>query len=56
MILRNNFFFLKAKAAGSKMKDFEDAFTGNEEVKTIREEVENFSRKFPMPGFDTHDL
>jgi len=41
---------------GKLMKDFEPALPGNQDLHHLREEVETFSRKFPMPGFDTTGL
>lgn len=41
---------------GKALKDFEPALNGNADIKALREEVEHFSRSFPMPGFDVTGL
>ena len=35
---------------GKQMKDFEPALKSDEEVKKLREDVEAFSKNFPIPG------
>eukprot|EP00331_Platyophrya_macrostoma_P024624 CAMPEP_0176436900 /NCGR_PEP_ID=MMETSP0127-20121128/18270_1 /TAXON_ID=938130 /ORGANISM="Platyophrya macrostoma, Strain WH" /LENGTH=461 /DNA_ID=CAMNT_0017820361 /DNA_START=61 /DNA_END=1446 /DNA_ORIENTATION=- len=37
---------------GKQVKDFVAALPTNEDLKTLRAEVEAFATKFPMPGFD----
>jgi glycine hydroxymethyltransferase len=37
---------------GKLLKDFVVALENNEEIKSLRAEVQAFSHKFPMPGFD----
>jgi len=41
---------------GKALKDFEPALPGHPDILKLREDVEAFSRKFPMPGFDTTGL
>jgi glycine hydroxymethyltransferase len=36
--------------SGKALKDFLPLLEANEDVKTLRSEVENFSKTFPMPG------
>ena len=46
---------IQAKS-GPKLKDFEAALVGDEEVKAIKEEVNRFATGFPMPGFETEGM
>jgi len=47
---------VQAKAGSKLMKDFVAALEGNEDVATLRKEVEAFATSFPFPGFDVKDL
>jgi len=38
------------------IKEFEAAMVGNKRAHHIKEEVEKFARKFPMPGFDVSEM
>ncbi|KAL0246241.1 hypothetical protein GEMRC1_007453 [Eukaryota sp. GEM-RC1] len=38
------------KTAGPKMKDFEKSIKGNSQVASLKSEVMNYARKFPIPG------
>jgi len=38
------------ETSGKLLKDFKDAFEKNEDLKTLKREVEQFSKKFPLPG------
>eukprot|EP00732_Lithocolla_globosa_P004440 Lithocolla_globosa_v1_NODE_4098_length_1511_cov_47.152473.p1 type:complete len:472 gc:universal NODE_4098_length_1511_cov_47.152473:1428-13(-) len=42
--------------SGKKLVDFLAALDGNAEIKELAKDVEAFSRKFPMPGFDPTGL
>eukprot|EP00518_Triparma_eleuthera_P004284 CAMPEP_0182461686 /NCGR_PEP_ID=MMETSP1319-20130603/6187_1 /TAXON_ID=172717 /ORGANISM="Bolidomonas pacifica, Strain RCC208" /LENGTH=472 /DNA_ID=CAMNT_0024661005 /DNA_START=13 /DNA_END=1431 /DNA_ORIENTATION=- len=42
--------------SGPKLKDFEAALVGNEEVLAIKKEVNEFATSFPMPGFETEGM
>lgn len=42
--------------SGRVLKDFALAVPGNEDIKKLRDEVENFAVTFPMPGFDGPSL
>lgn len=44
------------QSSGKKIKDFEAALPAHEGIHSLREEVQKFSRKFYMPGFDTSGL
>ena len=35
-----------------KVVDFEKLFEKNEKLQKLKQEVEDFAKKFPMPGFD----
>jgi glycine hydroxymethyltransferase len=43
-------------STGKFIKDFVVALDTNAEVKALKEEVEAFARKFPMPGFDPSSI
>lgn len=38
--------------SGKKLKDFEALLPGNEDLKALRSDVEEFAMQFNMPGFD----
>jgi len=38
--------------SGPKLKDFVKLLDGDEDIKSLREKVNQFTVKFPMPGFD----
>ncbi|KAJ3296005.1 Serine hydroxymethyltransferase, cytosolic [Borealophlyctis nickersoniae] len=40
------------KSTGKMIKDFVVALENNADVKALKQEVEQFARSFPMPGFD----
>lgn len=46
------------KISGSKLAEFNKVVEENAEIKTkihnLKEEIENFSRTFPLPGFDQY--
>uniref|UniRef100_A0A7S3EC96 Serine hydroxymethyltransferase n=1 Tax=Rhodosorus marinus TaxID=101924 RepID=A0A7S3EC96_9RHOD len=44
------------EVSGKKLKDFENAMVGNEELAALREEVEAFASGFDMPGFDVAEM
>eukprot|EP00796_Vickermania_ingenoplastis_P009044 gene9044-6345_t len=48
--------FLKPGVKVVKLKDFTDAVAASAAVKQLREDVEAFATKFPMPGFDANAL
>jgi hypothetical protein len=41
---------------GDKLVDFKAAFEGNEAAKVLRTDVEAYSKRFPMPGFESSKL
>lgn len=44
------------KESGPKLVDFEKKLPENEELKKLKQEVEAFAKKFPMPGFDVKSM
>lgn len=46
------------KISGPKLADFNKVLDENKEVQAkvnkLKEEIENFSRSFPLPGFETY--
>ena len=42
--------------SGKQLKDFAAALDKHPDIAALRGDVEAFAAKFPMPGFDTHDL
>ena len=40
------------KEHGKLLKDFNKVLVGNKDIKNLKVEVEKFSAKFDMPGFD----
>jgi len=42
--------------SGPKLKDFIALLAGSEELKSIRSDVNAFTTKFPMPGFDPKEM
>mmetsp|Transcript_17373 Transcript_17373/g.48985 ORF Transcript_17373/g.48985 Transcript_17373/m.48985 type:complete len:476 (+) Transcript_17373:117-1544(+) len=44
------------EATGPKLKDFIPALVDNEDIKTLRAEVNAFATTFPMPGFDPKEM
>ena len=40
------------KEHGKLLKDFKKGLAGNKDIKNMKAEVEKFSAKFHMPGFD----
>jgi len=48
----------EVKAKTDKLKDFKENLVKDEttlaQMKALRDEVEEFASKFPMPGFDEH--
>ncbi|CAG8585262.1 9067_t:CDS:2 [Ambispora gerdemannii] len=47
---------IQDKAASKLMKDFVVACQDNDEISTLKNEVETFATSFPMPGFDPTSL
>ncbi|CAG8609787.1 3698_t:CDS:2 [Ambispora leptoticha] len=47
---------IQDKASSKLMKDFVVACQDNEEISTLKNEVETFATSFPMPGFDPTSL
>jgi glycine hydroxymethyltransferase len=49
---------VEVKSKTDKLKDFKEFLEKDEktieQLKNLRQEVEAFSSKFPMPGFDEH--
>jgi len=49
---------VEVKGKTDKLKDFKDFLVNDgatvEKLEKLRKEVEKFSRKFPMPGFDNY--
>lgn len=46
----------QARCGSKLLKDFVVALDGMEEIKALKRDVEAFSKKFPMPGFDPAGL
>ena len=44
------------ETCGPKLKDFVSALEVDEEVKVLRQKVNAFATKFPMPGFDPAEM
>ena len=42
--------------SGKMLKDFVANMENNEEVKTLKQEIEAFAKGFPMPGFDPQSV
>ena len=40
------------KEHGKLLKDFNKVLAGNKDIENLKAEVEKFSAKFDMPGFD----
>ncbi|KAK9763413.1 glycine hydroxymethyltransferase shm1 [Basidiobolus ranarum] len=46
----------QAKAGSKLIKDFVVALEGDEELKNLKKEVQEFAMSFPMPGFDIETI
>merc|ERR1712226_205036 len=42
--------------SGPKLKDFVALLDGNEDIKALRQKVNEFATQFPMPGFDPSEM